>query len=103
MAFGDKVEWPFEQPSTPTLPDLKGMELLTIEQVMAMCQRSKAAIENDVAARRFPAPIKIGGSNRWLMQELVDFLMRKIIERNQRLAAAQKNSPCVVADAGAGE
>jgi predicted DNA-binding transcriptional regulator AlpA len=90
MAFGDSHSWPFEQQQPAITPTISEFDLFTIEQVTGMCQRSKAAVEADVAAGKFPAPIKIGGSNRWIRQELIDFLMRKVVERNQRVAAAQE-------------
>ena len=61
--------------------------LITIQQVMAITQLSENTIYRDIDKGSFPAPIKVSGSNRWLRLELVDYLMQRVIERNQRYEA----------------
>jgi predicted DNA-binding transcriptional regulator AlpA len=86
MAFGDKVTWPFEQTTTAPMV-IHDDGLLTFDQVQRLCQLSKAAIYDNMSKGKFPLPIKIAGdSARWLRQELSDYLLSRVLERNQRLA-----------------
>ena len=81
--------------TTEPLPAFEPEDLITLEQLMALTQLSKWTIYREIKDGRFPAPIKIAtGGNRWLRSEIVDHLMQRVLERNQRQQAlAQKESP----------
>lgn len=76
-----------EDTTTQTLIPHLETDLLTLEQVKAITQLEQAAIYANAAKGKFPAPIKVGGANRWLRTEIVNYLMQKVLERNARLAA----------------
>lgn len=94
MVFGDKVNWEFESHTSPeTLLTNVDEDLLTLEQVKTLTQLSQAAIYDNASKQRFPAPIKVGGANRWIRAEIVEYLLQRVLERNARLA--QKKNPGV--------
>jgi predicted DNA-binding transcriptional regulator AlpA len=52
-----------------------GAELLTdIRGVASLLTRSERSCRDDLAAGRLPAPLKLGGSTRWRVAELRDWV-----------------------------
>jgi predicted DNA-binding transcriptional regulator AlpA len=92
MAWTNKLE--VESTIQKLIPSVEE-DLLTVEQVKLITQLSQATIYHHAAKGMFPAPIKVGGANRWLRGEIVDYLMQRVLERNARMAAKQNpgNSP----------
>jgi predicted DNA-binding transcriptional regulator AlpA len=74
---------PIVEPLSDVVPD---DGLVTLQQVMAITQLKKSSIYREISVGHFPAPIKVFGSNRWLRLEIVEYLMRRIVERNERYA-----------------
>jgi prophage regulatory protein len=62
-------------------------ELLTVEEVQRRCGRRKSAIYEDVRARKFPAPVKVGRSSRWDSREIQAWIDARIAERDARATA----------------
>jgi predicted DNA-binding transcriptional regulator AlpA len=74
-------------PTVEPLPDVMQDDgLMTLQQVMAITQVSEPTVYRLMQQDRFPKPIAIGGSVRWLRSELVDYLMQRVVERNERYA-----------------
>ncbi|AVO37927.1 helix-turn-helix transcriptional regulator [Pukyongiella litopenaei] len=48
--------------------------LLPMDDVEAMTGKKRATIYRDIALGRFPAPVKSGGSSRWLLSELLGYI-----------------------------
>lgn len=87
MAWTNQLQWePSTQRLIPTVED----DLMTLEQVKAVTQLSMATIYHHAAKGTFPAPIKVGGASRWLRGEIVDYLMQRVRERNERFVAKQQ-------------
>jgi predicted DNA-binding transcriptional regulator AlpA len=74
---------PTVEPLSDVVPD---DGLVTLQQVMAITQLKKSSIYREISVGHFPAPIKVFGSNRWIRQEIVNYLLQLILERNQRYA-----------------
>ena len=60
---------------------------LTIDQITALTKLGKATIYREMKYGRFPLSIKVSGSARWLRQDLITYLMARVVERNERMAA----------------
>jgi predicted DNA-binding transcriptional regulator AlpA len=55
------------------------MDLLTIRDVCEMLGgRDPSSIYRDIAAKRWPKPIKIGAGSRWIKAECLEALARMI-------------------------
>lgn len=52
--------------------------LMTLREVITAVRRSRSTIYADVRVGRFPAPIKVGCSTRWVENEIQDFIQRCI-------------------------
>jgi predicted DNA-binding transcriptional regulator AlpA len=79
-----------QQVTSASTPPLFGDgldDLLTLDQIRAITKRSTNAIYMQMGAGTFPRPIKIGGSNRWLRTEIVDYLLKLVRERNAKESA----------------
>ena len=87
MAWTNQIEW---EPTTQRLIPSVEEDLLTLEQVKLITQLSQTTIYTHAAKGTFPAPIKVGGANRWIRGEIVNYLMQRVLERNARLAAKGK-------------
>lgn len=48
--------------------------LISLRDVCARLGRSRASIYRDIAAGRFPAPLKVNHSSRWLASDLASFI-----------------------------
>lgn len=57
-------------------------ECLTLRDVMALTKRGKTAIWDSVAKGRFPKPVKIGGSTRWVRSEVEAWLAGLMAKRD---------------------
>jgi predicted DNA-binding transcriptional regulator AlpA len=81
-------------PTVESLSDVMPDDgLLTLHQVMALTQLSQPTVYRLMRQGKFIKPIAVGGSVRWLRSELVDYLMQRVLERNERQQAlAQKNA-----------
>ncbi len=65
------------------------MEILTRKEVSAVLRMSPQALSNHVSRRNWsavPCPIKIGGRNKWLREDVFDFLLEKQNESREKLA-----------------
>lgn len=57
--------------------------LIDIKKVMEMLGVKKTAIYKMIADGVLPAPIKVGGSSRWLPNEIEDSVNSMITRRNE--------------------
>lgn len=62
--------------------NLKCLEFLKLRQVCNRIGFGKSWLWDAVKKSRFPAPIRVGGSVRWVSEQ-VEQWMRERIERNQ--------------------
>jgi prophage regulatory protein len=68
----------FEAPMTPTteilprtaVPD----RLLRMRDLIELTALSRATIYREMEAGNFPLPIRIGGNNRWLLADIINFI-----------------------------
>ncbi len=57
--------------------------LLVLQQVMTMTTLSRTVIYREMRKGTFPHPITVGaGSSRWLRSEVMQYLLRRVVERN---------------------
>jgi len=70
-------------PATTTAPD----RLLTVAEIRQRFGLSKSTTYLYVRDNRFPAPVKIGTSSRWLESEVVAWLAERVRERDAKAAA----------------
>jgi len=56
--------------------------LIKIEKVMEMLGVKKTAIYRMVSDGVLPAPIKVGGASRWLLEEVEDSIAAMVHRRN---------------------
>jgi predicted DNA-binding transcriptional regulator AlpA len=59
--------------------------LLTIQNLVEFLHRSARSIHRDVAAGRFPKPIKLGRSNRWRPTDIEAWL--ESVSKGRRLTS----------------
>ena len=64
---------PRDQEADRTAPD-PGPLLVDIHALAALLGRSVASLERDQAARRLPAPVRIGGSRKWRRAEIEEWV-----------------------------
>lgn len=57
----------------PAKPDDALVDLKTVSATLC---RSRASIYRDIESGTFPRPIKIGGSSRWKLSEVNEYLER---------------------------
>lgn len=62
------------------LADLDGLRGMGIT-------RHRVQLHRDIQAGRFPAPVKIGQRNYWLVDEIEAWLADRVAERDRRVAA----------------
>ena len=65
--------------------------LLTLRDVEHFTGFRKSSLYSLIADKRFPPPIKIGRSSRWLSSEVQDWIY-KLAKQNQRLEQSLKAS-----------
>ena len=70
-------------PATTAAPD----RLLTVAEIRQRFGLSKSTTYLYVRDNRFPAPVKIGTSSRWLESEVVAWLAERVRERDARAVA----------------
>ncbi len=70
-------------PVTTAAPD----KLLSVAEIRQRFGLSKSTTYLYVRDNRFPAPVKIGSSSRWLESEVNAWLAERVRERNARVAA----------------
>jgi len=70
-------------PATTAAPD----RLLTVAEIRQRFGLSKSTTYLYVRDNRFPAPVKIGTSSRWLESEVVAWLAERVRERDAKAAA----------------
>lgn len=61
----------------------KEHRLVDLQGVMAWTSRSKAALYNDIRLKRFPAPLKMGRSARWLYPEIAAWIDEQAAKRDK--------------------
>jgi prophage regulatory protein len=57
--------------------------LLTVKGVAQTVQAGRSFIYQEVAAGRFPKPVKLGRSTRWIAAEITAWIAAKAQARNQ--------------------
>ncbi len=56
---------------------------MPISEVETMTGKKRPTIYRDIALGRFPAPVKSGGSSRWLLSELVTYISQLKAARDE--------------------
>lgn len=54
----------------PPVPAPTGAEFLTVENILARFQMSRASLYRAVSRGEFPAPVKLGRSTRWRVSDV---------------------------------
>ncbi len=62
----------------------KGEKLLRLPQVMEMTGRGRTATLDDVKAKRFPQPIKLGTATLWLESEVQQWIADRVREHRTK-------------------
>ncbi len=60
-----------------------GPELLSVEEVSALIGRSRSSIYADEKNGRFPEPLKIGSSARWIKSEVLAWIAEQAAKRGE--------------------
>ncbi|MGR5246847.1 helix-turn-helix transcriptional regulator [Vibrio sp. PNB23_22_6] len=58
------------------------MKLIDIKEVSEITTAGKSTIYKYISDGEFPLPIKIGRNNRWIKEEVTDWLLQKKEERD---------------------
>lgn len=62
-------------PTNPPAADAPPVPLLIdIHHLAALLNRSVASLERDQAAGRLPAPVRVGGSKRWRLADIREWV-----------------------------
>ena len=63
-------------------PEDEAVRLLSLDQVSELVQLSRSCIYRDVSESKFPRPIKLGSSSRWVALEIHKWVREKMEERD---------------------
>lgn len=59
-----------------TAPNSK-ITFLTVQEMAVWLKKSSRSVYRDVQSGALPKPFKVGGTPRWSMQEVLEFLERR--------------------------
>ncbi len=62
--------------------------MLNVKQLMAKLNISKTTIYALVKLGELPSPVRIGGSARWMPDEIASYIEKNVTNQNQSLNAA---------------
>jgi prophage regulatory protein len=89
MATKSKSKMARRQPKPSQRPLYEGPRILRIAAVLAFSGWSKTQLDEKIAAKEFPAPIKLSDSGRavgWIESELMEWLEARKAKRAGRAA-----------------
>ena len=78
-----------DRPLSYTLPDpaTPPLRLIPISEVTRLTGRGRSNIYASVRAGHFPAPIKDGSSSRWVFGEVIEWIRKRVADRDAKAAA----------------
>ncbi len=63
------------------------MKLITLEEAIERTGRSRSRLYDDIAAGRFPRPVKVGPrASRFVDEEINGYIAKRIAERDAQAA-----------------
>jgi len=61
---------------------VRRMRFIKLQEVIDLTGRSRSKTYADIAAGKFPRPVKNGKSSRWVDEEVLLWMSERIIERD---------------------